>query len=389
MSTVTRAEALSTLTRAPYAEVQIGSNRVALLKDGYQTFPAIMQAAREAKSTLCIETYILRDDEVGNQLASVLIERAYAGVEVNLMYDGWGGDVSDAYVMRLKLAGVRVHCFLPVKWAGRIGRLIGRLRRRNHRKSIIVDGRIAFTGGLNLSNDYAAVEDGGRGWRDTHVRIEGPAAVQLEKMFLETWRKQRAPRLDEKRYVRRAETEDGRVRIIGNEFRADRKDIRVAYVQAFNAAEKTIRVMNSYFMPPARVLRSLMKAARRGVDVTLILAGSTDVPLVLLGTRGLYAKLVRAGVKVFEWKGRILHAKTATVDQSWATVGSANLDVLSLRQNLEVNAVVRDQRFCVAMEKLFAEDLQSCVPITRDVIAQRSWLDRFLSWLAYQARSWL
>lgn len=382
-------EAPSALTRAPYAEVDVGANRVALLKDGYQTFPAMMQAAREAKSTLCIETYILRDDAVGDQLASILIERAYAGVEVNLMYDGWGADVSDHYVWRLKLAGVRVLCFQPVKLLGPVGRLLGRLRRRNHRKAMIIDGRIAFTGGLNLSSDYAAVEDGGHGWRDTHVRVEGPAAVQLEKMFLVTWRRHRGARLDEPRYQRKEEPQDGRVRFIGNEFAKDRKDIRVAYVKAFDAAAKRIQLMNSYFMPPARVLRGLMKAARRGVEVTLILAGSTDVPLVLLATRGLYGKLLRSGVKVFEWKGRVLHAKTAVVDGSWCTVGSANLDVLSLRQNLEVNAVVIDERFAAAMQQLFADDLQQCERITRESLSDRSLFERFLSWLAYQVRSWL
>ncbi len=377
------------LLRPPYAEVDVGANRVALLKDGYQTFPAMLQAARDAKSTICIETYILRDDAVGNQLASVLIERAYAGVEVNLMYDGWGADVSDAYVMRLKLAGVRVLHFQPVKLLGPLGRILGRLRRRNHRKAMIVDGRLAFTGGLNLSSDYAAVEDGGHGWRDTHVRVEGPAAVQLEKMFLATWRQHRGPKLDEARYQRPEAPADARVRFIGNEFARDRKDIRVAYVQAFNEAKRRIHVMNSYFMPPSRVLRSLMRAARRGVDVTLILAGSTDVPLVLLGSRGLYPKLIRSGVRVFEWKGRVLHAKTAVVDGTWSTIGSANLDNLSLRQNLEVNAVIVDEKFGAAMEKLFHADLFQCVEITRESLRERTFLDRFFSWLAYQVRTWL
>jgi cardiolipin synthase len=381
--------AASALERLPYAEVDVGMNRVALLKDGYQTFPAMLQAAREARSTLCIETYILRDDAVGNQLASVLINRAYAGVEVNLLYDGWGAAVSDAYVMRLKLAGVRVLSFQPVKLLGPIGRALGRLKRRNHRKAMIVDGKIAFTGGLNLSSDYAAVEDGGRGWRDTHLRVEGPAAVQLERMFLATWRRHKGPALDEARYVRPERPPDERVRFLGNEFSRDRKDVRVAYVRAFNSALRRIHVTNSYFMPPSRVLRGLMRAARRGVDVTLILAGVTDVPLVLLATRGLYGKLLRSGVKIFEWQGRVLHAKTAVVDGRWCTVGSANLDNLSLRQNLEVNAVVEDERLGSSMERLFTEDLYQCVQITREMLSERSLFERFLSWLAYKLRTWL
>src|SRR5437762_2818189 len=188
------------LSRAPFAEITVGANRVALLKDGYQTFPAMLHAAREAKSTLCLETYILVDDDV------------------------------------------------------------------------------AFTGGLNLSNDYAAIEDGGHGWRDTHVRVEGPAALGLQRMFIETWKRHRGARLDEARYARSVESTDARVRFIGNEFRKDRKHIRTAYVKAFARATSRIRVTNSYFMPPSRVLKALMRSARHGVDVQLIIAGSTDVP---------------------------------------------------------------------------------------------------------------
>jgi cardiolipin synthase len=385
--------ALARATSAPYAEVEIGPNRVALLKDGEQTFPAMFEAAAQAGSTLCIETYILEDDALGRRLAEVLIDRAYAGVEVNLLYDGWGARVSDAYVMRLKLAGVRTLSFQPVRWSGRwsgrLARALGRLRRRNHRKALIVDGRVAFTGGLNLSNDYASVEDGGRGWRDTHVRVEGPAAVQLERMFLETWRAHHGPALDEERYKRPPLEQDERVRFIGNAFANDRKDVRVAYTRAFAGAKRCIRVMNSYFMPPTGVLKRLMRAARHGVDVQVIIAGSTDVPLVLLATRGLYGKLLKSGVKIFEWEGRVLHAKTALVDGTWSTVGSANLDALSLRQNLEVNAVVVDERFGNAMERLFDEDLKQCVQVTRRTLLERSLFERLLSWLAYHVRRWL
>jgi cardiolipin synthase A/B len=386
MSEAASADALS---RAPYAELQVGKNSVALLKDGAQTFAAMFAAMRAARSTLCIETYILSDDQLGKQLAEILIDRAYAGVEVNLLYDGWGADVSDSYLLRLKLAGVRTLCFQPVRFIGRLGRAVGRLKRRNHRKAVIVDGHVAFTGGLNLSNDYAAVEDGGHGWRDTHVRVEGPSAVQLERMFLETWRKHHGPRLDEGRYGRTLESDDGRVRFISNAFANDRKDVRIAYTQAFAGAKKCIRVMNSYFLPPAGVLRRLMRAARHGVDVQVITAGVTDVPLVLLATRGLYGKLLKSGVRVYEWKGRVLHAKTAVVDGRWSTVGSANLDQLSLRQNLEANAVIVDERFGEAMEKLFDEDLRQCQRITREALLERSLFERLLSWLAYQVRRWL
>jgi cardiolipin synthase len=353
----------------PFAEVNVGPNRVSLLRDGAQAYPAMLEAISAARSTLCVETYIFREDRTGLRFAEALMARARAGVEVNLIYDGWGSSVSTELRDRLRAAGVRVVEFGPIRlhsrYLVRLARVFARLRRRNHRKALIADGRVGFTGGLNLSDDYASEAAGGSGWRDTHVRLEGPAAVELEKVFLDTWRRSRGPAIDLARYRRpfpmsAAAPEASKVRIVCNTFLRERKDIRRAYVTAIQGARRQIHLTHAYFLPPVKVLRALQHSARRGVEVSVILAATTDVPLVRMAARAIYGRLLRAGVRVFEWRGRVLHAKTAVVDGNWATVGSANLDYLSLRENLEVNAVVEDAEFGQAVEAMFNQDLYSC-----------------------------
>ena len=377
-------------SRAPYAETKVGPNRVALLKDGLQAYPAMLSAIANAKSTICLETYILEDDELGLRFIDALCERAKAGVEVLLMFDYFGSDVSDESIERLRDAGVKQLVFRPWKYLGSLSRAISKVMRRNHRKSLVVDGEIGFTGGLNISRHYAAVIDGGDGWRDTHLRITGPDAQALEKLFLTTWNTNKGPRYDVRRFVRRRVAGCEKLQVVGNDFALDRKGIRRAYEEAFSRARDRICVTNAYFLPPAKMVRALVAAARRGVRVTVILAATTDVKLVLYAARGLYPRLLKNDIDVREWaSGRVLHAKTAVVDGTWATVGSSNLDPMSLRQNLEVNAIVTEPSFAAALEKMFNEDLEQCERITMaDVKAYGFW-QRALSWIAYKLRHWL
>ncbi len=375
---------------APYAESKVGPNRVALLKDGAQAFPAMLSAIAAAKNTICFETYILKDDELGMRFLTALIERARAGVEVLLMYDFWGSDVSDKTLGELTLAGVRLLVFRPWKYLGSVSLALSKVSRRNHRKSLTVDGKIGFTGGLNISNDYAPVAEGGGGWRDTHVRIAGPDAQALEKLFLTTWTNNKGPKFDYQRFERRRYAGCENLRVVGNDFAPDRKGIRRAYEEAFEKAQLRICVTNAYFLPPAKMVRALVLAARRGVKVTVILAATTDVKIVLYAARGLYPRLLKNGIEVREWaSGRVLHAKTAVVDGIWATVGSSNLDPLSLRQNLEVNAILTEPSFGAALERMFVEDLEHCRTITMAEVNQFGLFERMLSWIAYRLRHWL
>ena len=375
--------------RAPFAEMTVGAHRLALLKDGSETFPAMLDAIAAARSTICLETYILKSDRIGGFFARALAERARAGVEVNLLYDDWGSSVSGAYLRALAASGVRALAYHPIRFVGSTRELFGRIAHRDHRKMLVVDGRIGFAGGINIADVY--VPSGGRpGWRDTHLRLEGPAALELEYFFLHTWRRTGGAPLDEARYGgqgrRRA---DPLVSVVSSHKRHGRTGIRDAYRDAIRSATERVWITNAYFLPTLPFIRNLIEAARRGVDVRVMVGGTTDVKAVLFASRSIYEILLAAGVRMFEWEGRVLHAKTAVADGRWSTVGSSNLDAQSLRQNLEVNAIIRDEAFAAALERMFEEDLASCREINHVRWRERpSWI-RAASWGAQLLRDWL
>lgn len=374
---------------APFADVAVGAHKLRLLRDGEQAFPAMLDDIARARTTVCFETYILRDDRTGRTFGDALMDRASAGVEVNLLYDTWGSSVTDRFLARLKRAGVRVLPYRPVTAGVRDRRLLRSLWRRDHKKSLIIDGLVGYTGGLNISDEYAPPTVGGSNWRDTHLRIEGPAARELEYFFLRTWQRERGAPLAEARYSAPPRTPDPRVQVICSEKRRGRGDIGREYRDAIGGARSRIWLTNAYFLPTLRLLRALSAAARRGVDVRVIVAGTTDVRAVRYASRSIYGRLLRAGVRVYEYLGRVLHAKTAVVDGFWSTVGSSNLDSQSLKMNLEVNAFVRGERFARALEEMFREDLESCDEITLDSWERRGVVDRALSWSAYLFKDYL
>lgn len=372
-----------------YAGFRIGATQVALLVDGGQAFPAMLRAIGSAKHAILIETYILRDDGTGWRFARALAARARAGVAVYLLYDAWGSSVDEDFLDFLRSAGARILAFRPLRLGGRFGEFVARHRQRNHRKVLVVDGRVAFTGGLNLADDYAAPEDGGKGWRDTHVRLEGPVAKELVLPFARIWRRAGGEPPELGRWASIVRRPDPRIRMIGSLGRKGRREIRRAYLDAIEGARKRVWITSAYFLPPMRILKALLGAARRGVEVDLIVGGATDVKPVLLASRTLYGPLLNAGIRIHEFYGRVLHAKTAVIDGRWATVGSTNLDHLSLLVNLEVNAVFDDRRFASALEDLFIEDLRSTREVTAAMWHLRLPHERLLSWIAYLFRGWL
>lgn len=381
---------------APFADIPVGQHRIAILRDGEQTFSAMLAAIRGAEQSVCLETYILRDDRTGARFGQALIERAKAGVEVTVLYDAWGSSVSIEYLVWLSQAGVRTMAFHPVELSSTLDKTFAKLTLRNHRKLLIVDGKVAFTGGLNISDDYASAADGGQGWRDTHMRIEGPVVAELLGFFLATWKASGGPEVTPSRYPRAptggrapAHVKDPHVEVAASHLRRGRRTVRHAYGKAIREARSHIYITNAYFLPTVRLLQALRHAAQRGVDVRVMVAGTTDVPAVLHASRSIYGLLLRAGVRLFEWEGRVLHAKTATIDRGWSTIGSSNLDRQSLRFNLEVNVIVRDSAFAGAMEGMFLQDLLSCREITLAGWEKRSIVDRAASWVAYLARDLL
>ena len=374
----------------PYATLRVGEHRLALLKDGEQAYPAMLEAIASARSHICLETYIFRADRTGRRFARALAERARAGVEVNVIVDAWGSPLPLGFVRRLQRAGVRILHYNPVRLSWRAFRTrFARFFRRNHRKILVVDNRVGFTGGLNIADDYASEEDGGQGWRDTHLRIEGPAVSELLYVFRRTWEKEGGAPLDERRYRSEGRRPDPRVRVLASDIRRGRRMIKDAFLQAIRQAKERIWITSAYFLPTRKMLKALVAAARRGVDVRVIVAGTTDVLPARYAAQSFYPRLLKAGVRVYEWVGTVLHAKTALVDRHWATVGSSNLDALSLRKNLEVNAFVEDRAFNEVLARLFEEDLEKCVEIEWRWFRYRPLLDRLLSFVLGRLQRWI
>jgi len=366
-------------------------NKVTLLQDGPATYAAMFTAIRAARDHVNLETYIIEDDEVGRQFADLLLERQAAGVQVNVIYDSVGGfKTPKAFFDRLKSGGIAVLEFNPVNplavatpWS---------LNHRDHRKLLIVDGRTAFLGGINISSVYSSgsfVRRSGEAsgnkvaWRDTHLQVEGPVVGELQKLFMETWGKQRGTPLAQKDYFP-VLTPQGReiVRAIGSTPDDPYSLIYLTLVSAIGNAEKQVFLTNAYFVPDPQLLRALTGAAARGVDVKLILPSHSDSETTFHAGRSHYAELLKGGVKIHERQGELLHSKTAVIDGVWSTVGSTNLDWRSFLDNDEVNAVVLGREFGQQMQAVFAKDLAASDAIDLARWEARPLKFRFKEWMA-------
>lgn len=379
----------------------IAGNRVSLLFDGPATMREMMAAARAATSSINLETYIFDQDQVGNEFADVLIEKQRQGVAVNIMVDAVGALATPAaFFDRMRAAGIRVVIFNPVNPAKAKGNWD--LNNRNHRKLMVVDGRIAFTGGINISSTYAnsslfrshdkkkRLANGDEvGWRDTHVKIEGPAVAPLQWTFVDLWVQQEGGELPKAEYFPTLDAAgDKLVRVLTGNPAAD-SDIYKALVIAINEAKKSIHITCAYFVPDQQIVDALAAAARRGVDVKLVLPGVSDHSLIRYAGQAFYDQLLEAGVKIFELQVAVLHAKTAVIDGAWSTIGSANIDRRSFLHNYELNVAVLDPAFGQAMESAFNEDLRDSKPVTLEQWEHRPWMDRIREWMARLGEYWI
>lgn len=374
----------------------IAGNKIRLLFDGPQTMQAMMEAIQGAKNHVNLETYIFDQDELGMRFADLLIEKQRAGVQVNIIYDSVGTlGVPAEFFEKMRAAGISLTEFNPVNPLKRFG--YWRLNKRDHRKILVVDGRIGFTGGVNIAKDYARSSlfrsrgeaNAELGWRDTHIQIEGPAVASLQWLFLDAWTKQRAEDLTDREYFPPLPAAGNElVRVIASEPGSDH-EIYKAYVLAMQQAKKSIHITVAYFVPDLQVIKALTDAARRGVDVAIVFPSVSDAGLVYHAARSFYSELLAAGVKIHEFQASVLHAKTAVIDGGWSTVGSANLDLRSFLHNTEVNVVVLGEEFGTRMEAAFQEDLKNSEQIFAQDWEQRPYLDRLKETFARSFEYWL
>jgi cardiolipin synthase len=380
-------------------------NKVVLLQDGAATYAAMFAAIRGARDHINLESYIIDDDEVGQQFADLLLVQQSRGIQVNIIYDSVGGfNTPKAFFERLIEGGIAVLEFNPLNPLATKKEWL--INNRDHRKLLVVDGRMAFIGGINISSVYSsgsgarrrpkvaetvagntaenAAENAAKnaaGWRDTHLQIEGPVVAELQKLFIGTWEKQRGKPLAAKDYfpALKAQGKDI-VRTIGSTPDDPYSLIYLTLISAIGNAERQIQLTNAYFVPDAQLLKSLIDAAARGVDVKIILPGHSDSDITFYAGRSHYAALLKAGVKIYERRGALLHSKTASIDGVWSCVGSANLDWRSFIDNDEVNAVILGREFAGQMQIIFAKDLDASEAIDPERWEQRSLILRLKEW---------
>lgn len=371
-------------------------NKVTLLADGQATYAAMFKAIEKAGDHINIESYIIEDDETGRKFADLLLQKQVEGVQVNVIYDSVGSMKTPAsFFQRLRDGGIQVVEFNPInplkaneKWG---------LTHRDHRKILIIDGKVAIAGGINISEVYSSRpfrrkqdKKAPLHWRDTDIQIEGPAVAEFQKLFLDTWQKQKGPELSGENYFPELkEAGNALVRVIGSTPGQDNRVPFIVYVSAITFAEHSIHMTNSYFIPDDQIVKALAEAATRGVDVKIILPGITDSQVALYAQRYHYSELLKSGVKIYEHSTSLLHAKTAVVDKVWSTVGSTNMDFLSLLNNDEVNAVILNREFAAEMETMFAGDLKNSRQIQWDEWKKRPLLPRIREWFLNLFIRWL
>lgn len=374
-------------------------NKVQLLQDGPSTYQAMFAAIEAARDHINLETYILDDDPIGRRFAAALIAKQRAGVQVNLIRDSVGTlRTPAAFFEELRSAGIAIVVFNPVNpLTAKAG---WDVNQRDHRKLLIVDGKTAFTGGINISSVYSssgsrAEPSTGRPgselpWRDTDLQVDGPVVAEFQKLFIETWEKQKGPSLAKRRYYPPLTRQgDEVVHAIAGAPDEPYSLIYATLISAIDSAEKEVLVTNAYFVPDPQLVASLKGAVARGVDVKLVLPAVTDSALVLHAGRSNYDELLRGGIKIYERQNALLHSKTALIDGVWSTVGSTNLDWRSFLHNQEVNAVVLGNAFGQRMRAAFDADLAASNPVTLAQWEQRSPLQRMKEMFGRLWQYWL
>lgn len=352
-------------------------NRVRLWENGEEFFPRVLELVRAATRSICIETFILADDEVGNPLREALCEAAGRGVSVRVLADGFGSDtLSEQYLAACREAGIVLKYFHPRR------RLLGwrtNLFRRMHRKTAVFDGRVAFQGGINFCRDHLR-SSGEKSLQDYAVEVEGPVVADIQQYFDRQYDVGERPRWRgwwprRRDAVRTTGIDGARVRFVWRDNEHNRNAIEREYRQAIRGARSEVVIANAYFFPGYGLLRDLRNAARRGVAVHLIVQGKPDMEIVTTLARSLYGYLVPAGVQVHEFGERPLHAKVAVVDRRWSTVGSSNLDPLSLALNLESNLLIDDTAFADELRRRLEGlmDRARCQLVCRADLPPRTW----------------
>jgi cardiolipin synthase len=349
-------------------------NYVRLLKSGAETFQTIFDSVSTARHSICIEFYIFKDDDTGRRLADLLKEKSRHGVKVYLLYDHFGSFMtSRSFWSDMKKAGINLRVSRPFRWSSP-----GHYIHRNHKKLLIIDGQKAFTGGFNIADEYHGyLKIRKLAWRDTGIYLEGPIAQTLFEIFSKSWIAWRGEPIIQLPKIHAGNHRVPVIPIFSNSARSRRR-LRQLFFYSINNARERILITTAYFTPSRRILMTLEDAVQRGVKVKILLPDKSDLFPVDYVARASYTKLLKAGIEVYTYQGKILHAKTAVFDDCWSIVGSANLDFQSLRRNDEGNVGILGEVFARQLTEVFEEDLSQSVKMDPILWAKRSLYEKVL-----------
>jgi cardiolipin synthase A/B len=363
---------------------RVDDDEVCLLRDGREAFPAMLAAIEAAKREVLLEMYWVSPDAVGLRFLDALTARAKAGISVRVIYDAIGSiAITPGFWASLVRAGGQVipfHAVFPI----RNTLTLDVLERRDHRKMLVIDGAVGFIGGINLSRQWQPVEEGGEGWRDDMIGVRGEVAHELRSLFFDTWRRATMSASPaDLRPIRRRRSR--RVFVLANPWRK-RRDVRREYLHRIYFAKRRIDIANPYFVPNRSVRGALIHAAKRGVSVRVLVPERGDVRMVQFAVEAFFDQLLKHAINIYVLPQRVMHAKTAIIDDSFATIGSYNLDERSWRKNMEVNLAVEDEAFARHVREWFDEDCRISRRIQLEDWRARPTARRALEWIAYGLR---
>ena len=359
-------------------------NEVKLLMSGKEKFADMFEAIRQAKSSVHLEYFNFRNDSIAGLLFDILREKRKEGVEVRAVFDGFGNDSNNQPLKKTHLKAlhedsIEIYEFDPIRFPW-----VNHIWPRDHRKMVVIDGEIGYTGGMNVADYYLVGTEQVGEWRDMHCRIEGPAVNELQDIFIRFWEKLTKEKLTDEKYFRGTEAGNKMVGIATREPHTTNKIMRQFYISALDNAKDSVKIVNPYFCPTSSVIKALKRCAERGVKMDIIMSSRYDVPLVPDVVYYNLRKLMKRGAKIWRYRPGFHHSKIMMVDGKYCTVGSTNLDARSLRFDYEINALIIDKDVTRQLDDKFIEDTKKCDLLTEEEYKRsRSSWKRFRGWLGH------
>lgn len=365
----------------------VDGNEITAYQNGVEIFPAMLEAIGSARETITFETFIYWSGKIGREFADSLAERSRAGVKVHVLLDWVGtGKMDDALLKEMEESGVQVLKYHPLRWYN-----LARLNNRTHRKLLVIDGRIGFTGGVGIADEWLGDAQDSLHWRDSHYRVVGPAVAQMQAAFMENWMKTQSRVLHGTEYFPPLDSAGTTLAQVFKSSAGEASEsVRLMYLLSIASAAKSIRLSASYFVPDSLSIATLVSARERGAEVEIVVPGRhIDAHIVRKASKGEWGPLLEAGVRIYEYQPTMYHTKVMVVDDLWVSVGSTNFDNRSFSLNDEANLNILDREFALAQARVFEQDKTRSREITLEMWRQRPWTEKVKEWLAGLVQSQL